>query len=212
METIETKELIKELRKSYNKRPRGEKHLSFGQFIRLEELRSNRKEEIKEARKKIEYQQKELEKKNFKLNDRVNIYVKFDNNKRLFGGKRLVGGTIKRIKKNGNYDVSTNIGLFTNIGIIYKRYFVDLSHIEVPKKIKKVSTHKLLKLFRMAKSSTYGYWDDDSCYMSETGEGQVWFEGKHYDSEVLQAELNTREHVFKEDEKRFLRKNKTQQK
>jgi len=189
---METTELT-ETQKLYVERPIEEEHLTFEEFEKVLSLRN--------AYKPKKSMIHTATKRGWEVGDKVWVYVK-----RTVGER--VGGIVEKVHKDGTVDVTSAIKHFKNVKNVSRRNVEDLSHIEVPEELKRVSTSRLLNAFKA--SGVYRWWynHNDEEYENNSGfesHTNVFINGKKYDSDVVKAELNTREHIYSKQDKELVK-------
>jgi len=182
---------LTEEEQAYIDRPIEEEFLSFENFVEVYRLRRANERDAYWKGKQLKLKEtKEAER--FKVGDKVWVLTyRKSENKMKFGTHEQVGGIVHTVHKNGTYDVTSAITFFKGVHCS-KRTVKDLSSIEVPEEIKKMSTNRLLKIFK--KSFVHRWIDEyDDFY---TGHVEIIIGQHSYKPEVIQAELNTREHIY----------------
>lgn len=187
---MEQTEISKELMELYINRPIEEEHLNFEEFVILNNLRVQRNKDVESTRKYLEFRANLDKSKTVNLGDRV--WFKID--------ESLLGGIIRKINKDGTYDISSSMGYYKNIEYLRKRIVEDLGHIKIPEKLKTLSTERLYHMYRRAFRFNHG-WNPD-CRDSNSFN----ISGENYSLNELKAELNTREHIYSMKDKRLLKK------
>jgi len=172
-------ENLTEIQKQYINRPIEEEFLSFEEFQKIINLRI------------IPKKTTSIVKNKFNVGDRIWIFVK--------SGK--IGGEISNVNEDGTYNITSKITNFNNVSSnrILIRKYEDLSHIEIPVELKKISTDRLLNAFK--KSLRY-VWNENVKY-DELVHFPIIINDVEYDP-IIKAILNKREHIFSNIDKNLI--------
>jgi len=215
-DTIEDVERILALRPTFNKynmgmrlpdeaeqayidRPIEEDGLAWEEFKKIFDLRSSKIWEDKFNRP-MKQRPKTVP---FDVGDRVYFRLNRLTNpdaKLKMPVSERVGGLVIKVHKDNRCDVSCAFGIFKNV-VCGIRRVDDLSYVEIPEKIQKMSTSRLLKVFKNSMVHTW----------CNSGHYEIFIEGITYQPHIIQAELNKREHIYSRQDRKFvkqLKKNK----
>jgi hypothetical protein len=170
----------------YESRDISEAHLSFEEFNKLLKLREKNEKEKQWALEGIAYRVKRSE-NTFKVGDPVTVTKKFNNK-----SETLHGYICKASGRNTYGEQLFEVELFDGIRVkstghgIRPRIVEDLSKIEIPECLKKVSTERLLRIYR-TQFSEYGRRDDSKTYCASFGQ--------NVSAKQIKAELKLRQHI-----------------
>lgn len=208
---MESEEEIIVMGYEYINRPIEEEHLSFEDYKKLCALR----EAAKPKQKHISSDKK------FNVGDNVWVWVlrSHKNPKKVgswLGGYSYsmeysyydkFGGVVDKVNDDGTYNVSSSLGYYRNISKhrVGTRNVQDLSHINIPEVLKKITTNRLLNAYKKSCKTV----EINGSYMyKSTG---VMIRGTKYSGDVIKAELANREHIYSKNDIEMMNelKNKT---
>lgn len=185
-----------EAEQAYIDRPIEEDGLAWEEFKKIFDLRNIKLWEAKYKRTPVDKPKPTP----FEIGDKVYFRISRITNpdaKYYASVSERVGGVVIKVHKDNRCDVSSALGIFKNkqCGI---RRVDDFSSVEIPERIQKMGTARMLKAFKNSMVHTY--------YSS--GHRQIFLEGSYYDPDVIQAELNKREHIYSKQDKKFIKQQK----
>lgn len=172
----------------YSKRDITEKHLEYNKWLKLYSLRIAKEKEK-------QYTNTRFNKHYLKLGDPCTIDVCIN------GKYEKIGGIVHEIDEFGRCVVSTCFSIFnaSQYRHIWKRDKEDLSMIEIPNALKKVSTIRLLNIIKKHRPIYYGYdvYNDDYDEIPQYKNIDLVINGTNCNYEQVKAELSKREHIIK---------------
>lgn len=186
----------------YINRPVEEEFLSYEEYSRIKALREA--ERIKTKYKGGYVVQPIV----YNIGDRVkfnydtDIPVKKSNRFWYSTTKKVaIGGIIAGVNLDGTFNITSSMGYFENVKHVAHRKVKNTSDVVIPEGLKKISTDRLLTMFRVySRAEQRGLYDE-------------YYKRINFMFTVseIRAELNTREHIYTKEDRKLLKiiKNKT---
>ncbi len=113
------------------------------------------------------------------------------------GANKYVGGIIRKVNKDGTCDVSTRFKFYENVRP-WQRKKQDISNVVIPEVLKTIDTKRLLRMLQTT-ARYYYFWDENEYH---TTDRELTIEGVTITRMQMKAELNNREHIVRNDERR----------